>query len=259
MAEFKRIEVTDPAHADVLNEKIVEPAIELAQKVNNHAEDIAAVDQKVNAHLAESATGAHKAKNIAVEDANNRFTGTDVESVLNELFTFANNGKTDWANVIGSPLLPTDTFAQMKSKTQTLKDTLATNLTNKGQTASGTETLQSLINKVANISTGKKWAAGSGFGSGFGNGSSFTVSGLSFRPGAALIRLRDVERVYTGFFSEVGSYVSNSVGSNTFLASSDGYMLSPITASFGTSNFTLNSSSGYFAPSSRVDWFAIEY
>ena len=39
MAEFKRIEVTDPAHADVLNEKIVEPAIELAQKVNSHLND----------------------------------------------------------------------------------------------------------------------------------------------------------------------------------------------------------------------------
>ena len=55
MAEFKRIEVTDPAHADVLNEKIVEPARELAQKVNKNAEDIAAVDQKVNAHKAEIA------------------------------------------------------------------------------------------------------------------------------------------------------------------------------------------------------------
>lgn len=39
MAEFKRIEITDPAHADVLNEKIVEPAIELAQKVNSHLDD----------------------------------------------------------------------------------------------------------------------------------------------------------------------------------------------------------------------------
>jgi len=47
--EFKRIEVTDPAHADVLNEKIVEPAMELAQKVNN-------VDQKGAAREAERAT-----------------------------------------------------------------------------------------------------------------------------------------------------------------------------------------------------------
>lgn len=44
MAEFKHIEVTDPAHADVLNEKIVEPAIELAQECNDH------INNKNNPH-----------------------------------------------------------------------------------------------------------------------------------------------------------------------------------------------------------------
>lgn len=52
--EFKHFTTEDPAHADVLNEKVVEPAIELAQKVNNHAEDIAAVHQKINAHKADT-------------------------------------------------------------------------------------------------------------------------------------------------------------------------------------------------------------
>jgi hypothetical protein len=61
---------------------------------NAEANAKAYTDQKLATHTADTTTGAHKAKNIAVEDANNHFTGTDVESVLNELFTFANDGKT---------------------------------------------------------------------------------------------------------------------------------------------------------------------
>ena len=48
----------------------------------------------------------------------------------------------------------------MGTKIDTLKNTLATNNTNKGVAASGTETLESLINKVSNINLGKKWASG---------------------------------------------------------------------------------------------------
>lgn len=71
----------------------------------------------------------------------------------NSAFQSANDIKTNWANVVGSPLLATDTSAQLKTKTQNIKNTLATNLTNKGQSAAGTETLTALVNKVANIST----------------------------------------------------------------------------------------------------------
>lgn len=83
-----------------------------------------------------------------------------IVSAINELFTFANNGKNDWANVIGSPLTTNDTFAQMRSKTQNQKNNLASNLIIKGQTANGNETLQQLINKVNNIELGWKQAFG---------------------------------------------------------------------------------------------------
>jgi hypothetical protein len=116
-------------------------------------DEFTAFQEEVDAHLAEDAIDAHNASNISVADANNRFTGTNVETVLDELFQFANNGKTDIASVIGSPATSGDTFATLKTHIQNNKNTLATNLTNKGQSSAGTETLSSLVGKVANIST----------------------------------------------------------------------------------------------------------
>lgn len=76
---------------------------------------------------------------------------TSLVNAINELFTFANDGKAKWSSVIGSPLVSGDTFTQMQNKTQTIKNTLATNLTAKGQSSTGTETLTALAGKVANI------------------------------------------------------------------------------------------------------------
>lgn len=115
-------------------------------------------------------------------------------NAVNELFTFANDGKSKWSSVIGSPLVSTDTFTDMQTKTQTIKNTLATNLTAKGQSSTGTETLTALVNKVANVATGKKFATGAvsrdstftnfttGSGAFQSNQPSVTVSGLSFMP-----------------------------------------------------------------------------
>ena len=113
-------------------------------------------------HLADIASqeAGKGASMIGVQDANNRFTGTNVEAVLNELFTFANDGKTGIASVIGSPATSGDTFTTLESRIQTNKNTLAINLTNKGQIASGTDTLANLVAKVANIDTGSKIAFG---------------------------------------------------------------------------------------------------
>lgn len=79
-----------------------------------------------------------------------------IVGAMNELFTNANSLKTDWAGVVGSPLVASDTSAQLKSKTQTIKNTLAANLSAKGQPSAGTEPLTALVNKVANVNTGKK-------------------------------------------------------------------------------------------------------
>ena len=82
---------------------------------------------------------------------NSNLNSKDVNSALTELFTFADNGKKNWVDVIGSPLLNTDSFSTLKSKTQTLKNTMASNLNSKAQSASGTEDLNSLINKIKDI------------------------------------------------------------------------------------------------------------
>jgi len=113
-----------------------------------------------DAHKADDAIDAHNAKSISVVDVNAHFTGTNVETVLEELFTFANSGKTDIASVIGSPATSGDTFTQLKTHIQTSKNDLATNLTAKGQTSAGTETLDALVDKVLTISTGSEITTG---------------------------------------------------------------------------------------------------
>lgn len=66
-----------------------------------------------------------------------------------------------------------------------IKNTMATNLTNKGTSANGTETLQSLADKIANVNTGKRWATGTGYSdsSGF-----LTVIGLQFVPSVIKVK-----------------------------------------------------------------------
>ncbi|WP_243249728.1 hypothetical protein [Clostridium botulinum] len=85
---------------------------------------------------------------------------TNLVNAVNELFQNANNGKSSIANVVGNPLLATDTFQQQRDKIQTLKNTFASNLSGKGQSSNSTENLKSLIDKVANINTGKRFIAG---------------------------------------------------------------------------------------------------
>lgn len=82
-----------------------------------------------------------------------KFTSKNVKAGMEELFTFADNGKKNIATVIGSPLSNTDSFDSMKSKIQTMKNTFASNLTAKEQNSSGNESLNNLINKVGKIST----------------------------------------------------------------------------------------------------------
>ena len=92
---------------------------------------------------------------------NKRLTNAkDITGAINELFTNANNGKSLISSVVGNPLLAIDTFQQQYDKIQTLKNTFATNLTVKEQNASSSESLKSLIDKIANINVGKKWAVG---------------------------------------------------------------------------------------------------
>ncbi|GAA0122263.1 hypothetical protein UT300018_15790 [Clostridium faecium] len=119
---------------------------------------------------------------------------TEVQTAIQELFQFADNGKKNISSVIGSPLSNTDSFDSMKSKIQTMKNTFASNLTAKGQSSSGSDTLNNLINKIPNINTGKKWATGTQIST---NNYSLEIRGLNFEPSIGIVwRNYGATRIY---------------------------------------------------------------
>ncbi|EGT4047634.1 hypothetical protein ERM65_06555 [Clostridioides difficile] len=72
---------------------------------------------------------------------------TALQSVQNDFQT----GKNNIASVLGSPFVATDKLDVTKTKIQTLKNTLASNLASKNIAAQGSEALNSLIAKVTGI------------------------------------------------------------------------------------------------------------
>jgi hypothetical protein len=112
-----------------------------------------------------------KASNVQVTPISG-LSGTDVQTVLQNLFQFANDGKTAVANAI----------------------------TAKGVSASPSETFASLAAKIGQISTGKKWANGTTInntsmisfatnttGSSSINSYYIEVTGLNFQPSLILV------------------------------------------------------------------------
>lgn len=87
----------------------------------------------------------------------------NVQDGIAELFQSASNGKSAVAGVVGN-VTGSSTFAEIKNRIQTDKNTLASNISNKGVSASGSETVASLASKVSNITIGgmggKKFATG---------------------------------------------------------------------------------------------------
>ncbi|MBY6778503.1 phage tail protein [Clostridium botulinum] len=86
---------------------------------------------------------------LAVKTAYDK--GNEALNKANQAFQYANNGKTTIANVIGN-VSGNNTHAEIANRIQTDKNTAATNLSNKGVSASGNEALASLVGKIANIS-----------------------------------------------------------------------------------------------------------
>lgn len=135
---------------------------------------------------------------IGILSGLNTTNKSNLVASINELFTFANDGKTKWSSVIGSPLASSDTFTSMQTKTQTIKDTLATNLTAKGQSSVGTTSLSTLVGRVANIEVGRKRASGTVATSGIlpfitrggstKNSNVVLVTGLTFLPTNIILR-----------------------------------------------------------------------
>ncbi|EMJ5513756.1 DUF2433 domain-containing protein [Clostridioides difficile] len=60
-------------------------------------------------------------------------------------------GKNNIANTLGNPFAGVDKLDETKTKIQTLKNTLASNITNKGIVTNSTESLQDMISKVNSI------------------------------------------------------------------------------------------------------------
>jgi hypothetical protein len=105
----------------------------------------------------QGATGATgTTTSIIVTDTASHFVSSpkSVENVLAELFTFANDGKTGIAGVVGSPSTSSETFAQLVTDIQSRKTTLAANLTAKGVTTVNTDTLYNMAAAVASITGG---------------------------------------------------------------------------------------------------------
>lgn len=121
------------------------------------------------------------------------------------------NQKADLVSVIGSPAQSTDTIATLIADIQSNKNNLATNLTNKGQSASGTNTLANLINLVNNLADvgSKRYATGTFVGVAYNLA---TVSGLAFKP------------------SMVTYYTSNQLG---FFSTAKVYFTSVMTDAYG--------------------------
>ncbi|WP_394869949.1 hypothetical protein [Clostridioides difficile] len=80
---------------------------------------------------------------------------TAFESSTNEIKTTKNN----IVNILGNPFLEGTRFSEFETKLQTLITTFKNNLKSKSVSISDIETLESLINKVSNIS-GYKSASG---------------------------------------------------------------------------------------------------
>lgn len=135
---------------------------------------------------------------------NSNLKSKDVNNALTELFTFADNGKKNWVDVIGSPLLNADSFSTLKSKTQNLKNTFASNLMSKGQSASGAEDLSNLIDKINQIDTGLKVATGALQLDTNMNG--LTVKNLSFKPFLVCGISDAYDRAYTPCFFYIRKY-----------------------------------------------------
>jgi hypothetical protein len=77
-------------------------------------------------------------------------TSKDIVGAINEVFQFANDGRTKWLNVIGYPLDKYDTFNNLYAKTTQIKQNLVDALVSEGITCTINDTLQTLVGYVKN-------------------------------------------------------------------------------------------------------------
>lgn len=190
---------------------------EVKTYLNNSVKvQVNANETNLSTHLAEDMQQAHLAKNVGIEDVAENFSATDVEGALSELFTSVSNGK----------------------------DLIATAITDKGGSASGSDSFSDLageINDVAswdenlvaeNIRAGKSIFGVSGVLSPrmYASGSTNTilknidgtnrwcieVEGLSFTPTVIMFR----KSGYSDSIARFGLYTSYFAATKCFFISS---------------------------------------
>lgn len=127
------------------------------------------------------------AENVTLND--NNFKSKNVKGALDELFTFADNGKKGIVNVIGNPLNANDSFSTIKNKTQNIKSNFITKLSSKGIYKNSDDTLQSLVSSLDNIKALKTL-----------KGSSGLTSWTTYNPGAEWTAMKNLTfNIATGF------------------------------------------------------------
>lgn len=142
---LKKPELTDYVNVEDLNEN----ADIIDQKLKENENALAA-------HQAEDTQQAHFAKNIGLEDTDGNFTATDLEGAMQELFTFADNGKKVIASVVGFPATKENTFDELANHLQNGKKAVSDSLNSKGANTSANDSfidLANAINGLSNIPT----------------------------------------------------------------------------------------------------------
>ncbi len=161
MATKKDIEILDNKIKNIkipvtkVNNKLGDVILKAEDIKVNNDKTIEENLQEVTSQMAEMTKKIENIDLSANKIKLNKISGmnaTEVQTAIQELFQFADNGKKNISSVIGSPLTANDTFESMKSKIQTMKNTFASNLSGKGQNSSGNEILDNLIKKVSDIS-----------------------------------------------------------------------------------------------------------
>lgn len=118
--------------------------------------------------------------------------GHSVEDTINDLKSSASSVKNGIANVIGEPLLPSDTGQQMVDKIQNLKDIFAQFLQYKGITSViGTEPLRDLIHLVEGIESANVYYA-SGTVTASSTSLAFQNAGTTGTVGLRFVEITDI-------------------------------------------------------------------
>ncbi|KEI96351.1 phage tail protein [Clostridium botulinum] len=205
--------------------------------------------ESVELQLADIATKQGELKNLKTT------TKTNLVNAVNELFTSANNGKKLISDVVGNPLLATDTFQQQHDKIQILKNTFVTNLSKKEQGASSTENLQDLISKINNINVGKKWAEGTGKARESSNKEvCMSVTDLDFSPKTVIINTRSdtYREPYIAIDCTLFKYKTQGWYSGGYIILDDGYVHK------NNRGFDFYASNGHISKDTTFQWIAFE-